>query len=70
MRHNEIQDVTATLLCEVTLYVEVEPTLQPVTGENEPSISQSGRQLPTRHEMQRILVKLSRCILRSGHFVC
>ena len=33
MRHNEIQDVTATLLCEVTLYVEVEPTLQPVTGE-------------------------------------
>ena len=33
MRHNEIRDVTATLLREVTSNVEVEPILQPITGE-------------------------------------
>ena len=33
MRHNEIRDATATLLREVTSSVEVEPTLQPITGE-------------------------------------
>ena len=33
IRHNEIRDVTATLLQEVTSSVEVEPILQPITGE-------------------------------------
>ena len=32
MRHNEIRDVTATLLQEVTTSVEVEPILQLITG--------------------------------------
>ena len=32
-RHNEYRDVMATLLREVTSSVEVEPILQPVTGE-------------------------------------
>ena len=33
MRHNEIRDVMVTLLREVTSNVEVEPILQPITGE-------------------------------------
>ena len=33
MRHNEIRDVTATLLWEVTSSDEVEPILQPISGE-------------------------------------
>ena len=33
MRHNEIRDVTATLLWEVISNVEAEPILQPITGE-------------------------------------
>ena len=33
MRHNEIRDVMATLLWEVTSSVKVEPILQPITGE-------------------------------------
>ena len=33
MRHNEIRDITASLLCEVTSSVKVEPILQPITGE-------------------------------------
>ena len=41
-RHNEIRDVTATLLWEVNSSVEVDPVLQPITGENELSISHSG----------------------------
>ena len=32
-RHNEIRDVTASLLGEVTQNVEIEPSLQPLTGE-------------------------------------
>jgi hypothetical protein len=32
-RHNEIRDVTASLLKEVTHNVETEPSLQPLTGE-------------------------------------
>ena len=32
-RHNEIRDVTASLLREVTQSVETEPVLQPLTGE-------------------------------------
>ena len=31
--HNEIRDVTASLLGEVTQNVQIEPSLQPVTGE-------------------------------------
>ena len=33
MRHNEIHDATATLLQEVTSSTEVEPILQPITGD-------------------------------------
>ena len=33
IRHNEIRDLTATLLTEVCHDVSVEPTLQPITGE-------------------------------------
>ena len=32
-QHNEIRDVTASLLIEVTPSVETEPVLQPLTGE-------------------------------------
>ena len=32
-RHDEIRDVTASLLREVTQSVETEPVLQPLTGE-------------------------------------
>ena len=32
-QHNEIRDVTASLLGEVTQNVEIEPSLQPLTGE-------------------------------------
>ena len=31
--HNEIRDVTASLLGEVTQNVEIEPSLQPLAGE-------------------------------------
>ena len=34
IRHNEIRDVTADLLSEVCHNVGIEPSLQPVTGEN------------------------------------
>ena len=32
-RHNEIKDLTASLLRDVTSTVEIEPNLQPLTGE-------------------------------------
>jgi len=32
IRHNEIRDLTASLLTEICNEVEIEPTLQPVTG--------------------------------------
>ena len=34
IRHNEIRDLTATLLSEVCHSVSIEPELQPITGEN------------------------------------
>jgi len=34
IRHNEIRDLTASLLTEVCTEVQVEPTLQPITGEH------------------------------------
>ena len=33
IRHNELRDITAELLTEVCRCVGVEPTLQPLTGE-------------------------------------
>ena len=33
IRHNELRDITAELLTEVCHSVGVEPTLQPLTGE-------------------------------------
>ena len=32
-RHNEIRDLTAAFLQEVATCIEVEPNLQPITGE-------------------------------------
>ena len=34
IHHNKIHDLTANLLSEVCQEVEIEPTLQPVTGEH------------------------------------
>lgn len=34
IRHNEIRDLTAKLLTEVSHYVTIEPTLQPITNES------------------------------------
>jgi len=34
IHHNKIQDIAASLLTEVCHEVEIEPTLQPVTGEH------------------------------------
>ena len=34
IQHNEIRDLTASLLAEVCTEVQVEPTLQPKTGEH------------------------------------
>ena len=36
IRHNKVRDITATLLSEVCSNVEIEPHLQPVTGEHFP----------------------------------
>ena len=36
MRHSEVRDITATLLSEVCTNVEIEPHLQPLTGEHFP----------------------------------
>lgn len=36
IRHNEVRDITATLLSEVCTNVEIEPHLQPLTGEHFP----------------------------------
>ena len=33
MRHGEIRDITASMLNEICKDVEIEPRLQPVTGE-------------------------------------
>ena len=33
MRHNKIRDLTASFLHEVATCIEVEPNLQPITGE-------------------------------------
>ena len=33
LRHNEIRDITAGLLTEVCSNVEIEPSLQPLSGE-------------------------------------
>ena len=33
LRHNEVRDITADLLSEICHDVEVEPKLQPLTGE-------------------------------------
>lgn len=37
IRHNEVRDILATLLTEVSHGVEVEPSLQPLTGETMPT---------------------------------
>ena len=63
IRHNEIRDVTATLLQEVTSSVEMEPILQLITGERMNCRSAKADDRLFSCEMQRILVKLSRCIL-------
>ena len=34
MRHNEVRDITATLLAEVCHGVTIEPHLQPLSGES------------------------------------
>ena len=36
IRHNEVRDITATLLFEACTNVEIEPHLQPLTGEHFP----------------------------------
>ncbi len=33
MRHNEVRDLTATMLGEICNDIEIEPMLQPLTGE-------------------------------------
>ena len=50
IRHNEIRDLTATILIEVCHNVNVEPTLQPITGEEfsgTPEIKNEGDWLDT-----------------------
>ena len=34
LRHNEVQDITAEMIKEVCTNVEIEPSLQPLDGEN------------------------------------
>ena len=59
IRHNELRDVTASLLSEVCHNIATELRLQPLSGESIP-IAQPSR--PPRHPRKRILVCCSRCI--------